>query len=130
MKIKNRKGGAAIELALGIPIIFAIVLGSVELANMVYFKQNLTDITYQATLLAMRPSAQESDVEAKVQGMLGGRNITNATVSIEPNALIEDLNTGDLFTVSITANNSDNSIISTILPQLQTVESTMVARKQ
>ena len=125
----NRRGGAAVELAIAIPIVFLLLMGSVETANLIYLKQNVTDVAYHGALVGMIRGATESFVQAEMEAMLSGREIQNATVDIAPGQILEDMRRGELFEVRIVVNTAGNNILSFVLPD-QDIEVELVARRQ
>ena len=124
-----RTGSAAIELALAIPVVLLIVFGSVETANLVYLKQNLTDTAYHGTLIGVKQGATESYVQSQVSSMLAARCIQGASVDVAPGVLLEDLDRGQLFSIRIVAGTGENTPLSFVLPS-RNIEVELVARRQ
>jgi Flp pilus assembly protein TadG len=71
---RDRRGGAAIEFAFVAPVLFTLVLGSLEFGRMFYVRQGLEGATEAAARYYMlNPGYQQSAITTYLQGkMLGG----------------------------------------------------------
>ena len=99
----TRRGGALIEMAFVLPVMFIVILGSVDICNSIFVKQFLTEISYIGALEGADASVGETELSDSVTSYLLARNIENASVSIEgvdgtPFDLVER---GELFEVVI-----------------------------
>jgi len=79
---RNRRGGAAIEFAILAPVLFAILLGLVEMGRMFYVRQALEYATEQAARYYMlNATSASSAVTTYLQGQMAGGMGTNVTVA-------------------------------------------------
>lgn len=71
---RDRRGGAAIEFAFVAPVLFTMVLGSLEFGRMFYVRQGLEGATEAAARYYMlNPGYHQSAITTYLQGqMLGG----------------------------------------------------------
>lgn len=76
-------GTAVVELAIVLPILFTIVLGSIELCNMVAMKQVVAEAAYGGALEAMKPGTEESDVLSHINTELAARNFQSHVVYVK-----------------------------------------------
>jgi Flp pilus assembly protein TadG len=72
-----------VELTIVLPVMFLVILGSIDLCNSIFAKQFLTEITYLGALEGATSGLEESDLNDLVNSYLAARNIDNATVTIE-----------------------------------------------
>jgi Flp pilus assembly protein TadG len=103
-----RKGAAALEFAVCLPVLVLIVLGSIELTNFIYLKQSLTSAAYEGAREAVRRDATDASVTTVAQSVLAARRIAGATVRVSPGTRT---NTGSLLTVEVSAPSSANRIL-------------------
>lgn len=106
----GRRGVAATELAVCLPIIVLLVLGTIEACTMVFLKQSLTVASYEGVRTALVKGATSSDVKTACQQILKDRNIDGAIVTVSPDN-IPALNPGDLVDVIVTAPCGPNAAI-------------------
>jgi Flp pilus assembly protein TadG len=80
---RDCRGGAAIEFAILAPVLFTILLGTVEMGRMFYVRQALEYATEQAARYYMvTPGATTSGVQGYLQSQMAGGMGNNVTVSI------------------------------------------------
>lgn len=84
-KRKNARDGAAVvELAITLPIIFFIVLATVEICNSIFLRQSLSVMAYEGARVAVTPDADQSDIRDQVTAFGQARNLTINNVTITP----------------------------------------------
>ena len=104
----ERRGTATVELAICLPVMMLITLGTIETTNAIYLKQTLTSIAYEGARLASGTGGTTSDAEGLCGQLLSARNIHGATVTctrILPSTL-----PGTPITVTVSASADNNSI--------------------
>ncbi|WP_186775647.1 TadE family protein [Rubripirellula tenax] len=104
----TRRGVAAVEFAVCLPVLTFLVFGSIELSNGVYTKQAATAAAYEAARVATAAGGSESVARARVDEVLQGLNITGATVTITP-AIDDSLARGTVVTLSVAIPSELNS---------------------
>ena len=82
-----------------LPILLLLLLGSIDMANVVYLKQSLCIAAYEAATTASKPGGTSTLARTRAQEVLIARNITGATISITPNV---DVNTTSGSNVTVT----------------------------
>lgn len=80
----RRRGAAAAELAVCLPVVVLLVFCSIEACSMIFLKQTLAAASYEATRLATKPTATTADVLAAAQAVLDARGIQAADVALTP----------------------------------------------
>jgi Flp pilus assembly protein TadG len=134
MKRKNpeRSGTAVVELAVCLPVIFAIVFASIEACNMVALKQIISQSAYDGALQALRSDAEEADVIARINAVLAARNVTPSNVVIggAGGAGYDSLGHGDTVTVTVEAETNGNVVGPQLFGFAKVLSSTATAIKQ
>jgi len=110
MRRNNRKGSAAVELAITLPLMTTIVLGSVEICTQINTKQAIELAAYEAARVAARPGATNAQVKKRMKAILTQRRVEGAKISTSP-ASVEDVAKGTPITVTVTAKFSRNMVI-------------------
>jgi Flp pilus assembly protein TadG len=81
---QERRGVAAVEFAVCVPVLVLVFLGSIECANMTYLKQTLTISSYEGVRKAIQYNATNSQALDRAENILTARNINNATITFDP----------------------------------------------
>jgi hypothetical protein len=105
----SRKGGALIEFVFILPIMFLVILGSVDICNNIFVKQFMTEVSYQGVMKGVDAGMTESDLVSSINAHLAARNIGNATISIEglDGSAFDDVLRGEMFEVLISLAGAD-----------------------
>jgi len=106
----KRRGVAAAELAVCLPIVVLLVLATIEACTMVFLKQSLTVASYEGVRTALVKGATAQDVQTACKQILTDRKVGGAIVTVSP-ANLPALNPGDLVDVTVTAPCGPNSAI-------------------
>ncbi|MCG6158409.1 TadE/TadG family type IV pilus assembly protein [Rubinisphaera margarita] len=80
----NRVGTATVEVAIALPILILLVFGSIETAEFVHLKQDLSICGYEAAKLASRGSSTTSEVTARFNELMTAKGINGASISVSP----------------------------------------------
>jgi len=126
-KPNHRQGAALVELAVCLPVLMVLILGSIEATSAIFVRQALTTAAYEGAREASRISSTTASATARGQAVLNARNIRNSTIRFTP-ASIENVSRGQQFTVEVAAPLSGNSPLSgRVIPnQITTVRTVMV----
>ena len=104
----HRRGAAAVEFAVCLPVMLLITFGAIEASNGIYLKQILTQAAYEGARVASTVGATQSEAEAFSRLILDSRNIQNATVNITP-TINANTPSGTEVTVIVTAPSNSNA---------------------
>lgn len=106
----RRRGVAATEFAVCLPIIVLLVLGTIEACSMIFLKQTLAIAAYEGARTAIIPGATKAQVEAACNQLLTDRKVTGGTVVVKP-ANFDALAPGEFVDVTVRAPCNANSIV-------------------
>jgi len=106
----RRRGVAATEFAVCLPIIVLLVLGTIEACSMIFLKQTLAIAAYEGARTAIIPGKTKADVEAACNQILADRNVSGGTVVVKP-ANFDALEPGEFVDVTVSAPCNANSIV-------------------
>ena len=109
-RVRDRSGIAIIELAVCLPAIVLLVLGSIEACTMVFVKQSLHISAYEGVRSAIKSDGNAADAVARANRILDERGVKNASVEVTPR-VPESADLGTAVTVRITAPAADNSVL-------------------
>ena len=103
-----RKGTAAVEFAVCLPVMMLITFGAIEAANGIYLKQIVTQAAYEGARVATTVGSTQTEAQAFSQQVLDSRSIQNATIQIQP-AITATTPSGTEVTVTVTAPSNSNA---------------------
>lgn len=106
----HRRGVAASELAVCLPVLVLLVLAMIECCTMIFLKQSLTVAAYEGVRTSIEPNAVAADVETKCEGVLEDRRVEQPQIVITP-ANFESLAPGEYVTVTVSAPADRNSVL-------------------
>ena len=107
-KQEHRAGVAAVELAVCLPIILVLILGTLQACSMFYLKQNLGVAAYEGIRRCVEYNSTPDQVEAACLQILQDRRVIDGTVEISP-ANYETLPPQTWITITVTAPSNSNS---------------------
>lgn len=107
---EHRRGIAATEFAVCLPILMVLIIGTIEACSMIYLKQTLTAAAYEGIRSSLVAGSTTADVEAACRRVLDPRNVQGATITVTP-ANYTSQPEQTWITVRVTARGGDNSVI-------------------
>lgn len=119
-QVTNRRGAAAVELALSLPFLFALAFGMLEYSNLVMLRSRMVSAAYESARMATRPTTSQnsaataSAVTTYCSSLLTQLGVHGASVTLTPSDL-SNVAPQDLVTVSINAPFSSNSLTSLVI---------------
>ncbi|WP_083904703.1 TadE/TadG family type IV pilus assembly protein [Rhodopirellula sp. SWK7] len=105
---RNRRGAAAVEFAVCLPVLVLLVFGSIEASCMIFLKQTLSVAAYEATRVAIRDGRANADGERSARQILEGRSVNGFDIRF-PNGEALDADRGAEVVVEISAPSAANS---------------------
>jgi Flp pilus assembly protein TadG len=87
-KHENRTGIASVELALVLPVMMILVLGTIEICQRIFLRQSAAIVAYEAARMAARSTSSDADVIARCQSILTQRRVNNGVIRITPQNLL------------------------------------------
>jgi len=109
-KRTNRRGVAAAEFAVCLPVLILLLLGMIEACSMVFLKQSLAVTAYEGAHTAVMPGATAAEVRTTCEGILADRRVQGGTIELLP-ANLQALPEGQYFEVRISAPTDRNAIL-------------------
>lgn len=99
----NRRGGALMEFAVILPVMFVVILGSVDVCNNIFVKQFLTEVSYQGAIEGADAGVTEVELVQSINAYLSARNVGDATVTVQgiSGTAFDDLLQGEMFEVIV-----------------------------
>ena len=120
---RKRRGVAATEFAVCLPIVVLLVIGTIEACSMIFLKQSLAIAAYEGARTAIIPGATKAQVEAACNQILVDRKVKGGAVTIKPTD-IAALNPGDYVDVTVNAPCTSNSVVPNTFYRGKTLSST------
>jgi Flp pilus assembly protein TadG len=112
-QLQSRQAVASVELAIVLPVLLILVLGTIEVCQRIFLRQSAVIVAYEGARLAVRTTSNNTTVLDRCQQMLIQRRITGGTVTITPSNLLAQP-TGTLIQIRIEvpwANNSPTRFV-------------------
>lgn len=127
-KGQRRAGAAIVELAICLPLLFLLVIGTIEVNNSIFLKQTLTSAVHDGALTGLRMNATEQEIKDRVETILNARGVSDFELSLETESgtAFSQLSKGEAFTVVVGASTGEYSG----MIDWNTVEASATALKQ
>lgn len=106
---RHRRGTAAVECAVCIPLLLAIMFSTLEVCSGIFLRETATVAAYEGCRVGVRRRATNRDARDQVQAVLDARNVTGGTITVTP-ADFSTLSALDPITVTVTAPTAGNSL--------------------
>ncbi|QDU88134.1 TadE-like protein [Pirellulimonas nuda] len=100
----RRRGVAAMEFAVCLPVLVTLVFGSFQACDMLFLKHAVTTAAYEGTLAAAKSNATTESVCNAARQVLTAMNVHEATVSTLPLGVdVANVPPGEMLTVVVNA---------------------------
>ncbi len=109
-KLATRRAAATVELAVCLPVIVLLAIGSMESASMIFLRQALVQSAYETVKESVKINGSQATALDRGKEVLAFRDITGESITFEP-ANVDDLDPGTPVTVTISAPGDANSVI-------------------
>lgn len=109
-KRSGRPGAAVVELAVTLPILVALVVGTVEACEMIYLRSNLSIASYEGARIGILPGTTQDRIRGRCEMLLNDRGIEQYTIGMAPEgADFTSATAGDVLTVTVSSDCGANS---------------------
>lgn len=105
----RRRGAALTELAICLPLLSIVTLGSIEAANGIYVRQKLVSVAYDLSRAVTVHGDPSASIPGKASALFSTYGINGGTYSISP-ANYAKAAPGTTITITVNAPMSRNSI--------------------
>lgn len=106
---KSRRGAAAVEFAVCLPVVLLVVFGSIQAASMLFLRQATIQAAYEGVKVAIRDQGTDDGVREAAQAVLDGRQLTGVTIEIQPEN-VDTLEAGTIVDVIVSAPSDENTL--------------------
>jgi Flp pilus assembly protein TadG len=120
---RKRRGVAAAELAVCLPIVVLLVVATIESCSALFLKQSLTVAAYEGIRVAIDKGTSAGNVQAVCNQVLAERRVQGGQVTLNP-ADITSLKPGDFLNVTVSAPCNSNSPVPTTFYRGKTLSAT------
>ena len=110
----RRRGVAAVELAVCLPILLLFAVATIEVCGMLQMAQTLKIASFEGARVGVVPGAKAENVQFQCETLLNDRNVNSYSISMTPSdpaALTE----GEFFQVSIDVQYGQNSYLGNLM---------------
>ncbi|MBL8853821.1 MAG: pilus assembly protein [Planctomycetaceae bacterium] len=104
----RRRGAAALEFAVCLPMILLVTFGIIETCDAIFLKQSLILAAQEGARVAVVPGATTTNVRFQVELILRARGVQEESITITP-ANFPSAPFGSLITVNVVARIDRNS---------------------
>jgi Flp pilus assembly protein TadG len=121
----RRRGAAATELAVCLPVLTLLVFGSIQACNLIYLRHGAVTAAYEGTLELAKRNATSDSITTRAQQVLDARGIKSSRIQILPDGTeLGAAAPGTPFSIEVSADVRPNMTLSGFFP----LPSTVVAR--
>ncbi len=114
-----RRGTVTVELAITLPIIFALLLGAVDFSRANMIRNTLDNAAFESARFATIPGATSAEICAKAQEVLDILAIKNVVIVVTPNIITDST---EKVTVSISVDLGQNLYAASQILSGKTIE--------
>lgn len=88
MSNTTRKGAVTVELAIAAPILFLVIMASIEFSRVNMIRNSMENAAYEGARRGVLPGATASDCQSSTQFLLDAVGITNSTITVTPSTIL------------------------------------------
>ena len=104
----KRRGAAAVEFAVCLPLLVLLVFGSIEASSFIFLKQSLNVAAYEGIREAIRNDSSEAEARDRAINILTTRDVQGFTISF-PAGNVDDAERGQDVVIEVSAPSELNS---------------------
>lgn len=108
-RTQSRRGAAAVEFAVCLPVVLLVVFGSIQAASMLFLRQATIQAAYEGAKVAVVGTGTDDRVREAAQAVLDGRQLTGVTIDIQPGN-VDTLEPGTIIEVTVSAPSDENTL--------------------
>ena len=105
---RSRRGVAAAEFAVCLPVLVLIVFGSIEASSYIFLKQSLNAAAYEGIRQAVRSDSTTAEANDRATNILDSRFVNDYQVSF-PSGNVANIPRGEEVVIEVSAPTSTNS---------------------
>lgn len=124
--VKRRRGVAAVEMAVCLPVLMLLTLASIEACTMIFVQQSLETTAYETARFAASPLTVAADAIARGNQVVLDRELADAAITVEPAAPVR----GDNVTATVTAPFDSNRMFPSFFFGNQQLTADVTMRKE
>jgi len=125
----QRRGAAAVELAICLPLLVLLVMASIEACTMIFLDHSLTIASYEGVRAGINYDGTNADVLARANAIVNSRDIKDAKVTLNPPD-VASAERGQTIAVTVSAPCNANMIIPPWFYDGRTLRATMTMVKE
>ncbi len=110
-----RRGTAAVELAVCLPLFLVILVATLDVCGMFYVQQSLKISAYEGARVGILPEAESKNVVFQCETLLDAQGVNGYSIVLDPPDP-RTLSVGDYFTVTISADFDQNAHAGSLYP--------------
>jgi Flp pilus assembly protein TadG len=122
---RSRGGSATVEMAICLPVMIVLLLGSIETTDLVFLKSILKSAAYEGARKATAPGQTAAAAQTAATLLLTERGVTSGSVTVSP-LVTSSTATGTTVCVTVSAPMGSNSILAPVVLQGITTVSAQV----
>jgi Flp pilus assembly protein TadG len=126
---KRRSGAAIVELAVVLPLLLLLLMGTIEACAAIHLQQSLDITAYEAARTSLLPKATIYTVNEAADKFLTSRKTNGAKVVVAPSNF-ESLPIGTIITITVSAPSQGNLPVSPFFFQDRTITSSCSMMKE
>ncbi len=104
----KRRGVAAVEFAVCLPVIVLLVFGAIEASSFIFLKQSLNVAAYEGIRESIRADSNSSNGVNRAENILDSRNVQDFSIAF-PDGDSAGASRGDEIVIEVSAPTSSNS---------------------
>jgi hypothetical protein len=127
-KRRERRGAAAVETAVTLPLCFLLFAGVVNVCQTLHVKDVLTLASYESGRLASRRGVTSAEVRGRCEALLAERGVRSSTITMTPGD-IANLAAGAPITIGVRASLKKN-VLTLLIPSDLTVRGEVMVLRE
>lgn len=108
-RAQARRGAAAVEFAVCLPVVLLVVFGSIQAASMLFLRQAAIQAAYEGVKVAISDRGTDELAREAAQSVLDGRQLTGVTIDVQPSG-VATLEPGTVIDVIVSAPSDQNTL--------------------